>query len=293
MTANIGGTEWMGWNEREALATDVFGSVPADIVGFQEFGKDVDTLTPLQQKRPEFDFYLGEIARDSFDKEIYVNPIAYDRRLFTQEAADTFWLSEDGSQKPSWDDLVVRAASWVLLSHLETSTKLLFVNTHLDNIGRVARNIGARLVLQFIESFVRERFEESLPVVLTADSNMSTSDPFGRWNDPERRSWEDADMRAPYSLFMEAGFKDAWVEAHPAAPGEKPKRPGTFHDFKGPGYAGDGWGTYDTEWILVRNLGVTDASLVLDSRDGRYPSDHYWMTAELQLPAPIDTAIRP
>jgi endonuclease/exonuclease/phosphatase family metal-dependent hydrolase len=254
MTANVAAQKRMGWHERKNVAAQIFKSVPCHLVGFQEFG--LDTWEVLGPARPDLGIIHGMVAGD-----INVNAIAYDLHRFSPLTSGTFWLSEDGSYKKGWDG-DERGASWAFMMDQKRKRKFLIVNVHLDNKGSQAQSKGIELVRDFI---LKE--PKDLPVIVTADSNVSIDSKHPRWKNPE--------LRRPYQTMIDAGFIDSWVATHK----HNPIRPFTYHAFQGPDYSGDDFGTYDTEWILVRGFKPLNCVLVRDSIGGIYPSDHYPMMA--------------
>jgi endonuclease/exonuclease/phosphatase family metal-dependent hydrolase len=75
---------------------------------------------------------------------------------------------------------------------------------------------------------------------------------------------------------IEAGWRDTYEAVHGMAdPGH------TFHEFRGAAHVAE-IGRID--WIFVRGSArAIEAELVTDSRAGRFPSDHYFVTADLAL----------
>ncbi len=54
----------------------------------------------------------------------------------------------------------------------------------------------------------------------------------------------------------------------------------TFHRFQGPAFASH---TGKMDWVMVRGPATAvGAEIVRDSVDGRYPSDHYFVLADLR-----------
>jgi hypothetical protein len=149
-------------------------------------------------------------------------------------------------------------ASWVLLSdnNFEASPPILFVNTHFDHRGKTARLESAKLIRQRIEKL---RLIADRPVVIvTGDFNT-------------------AEASAPYQAFLDG--HDDLVDTYRVKHKEKGPTEGTFNGFKGT----DGGSRID--WILAsKSCSVLDAQIDRYEEDGRYPSDHFPVTAVLQLP---------
>jgi endonuclease/exonuclease/phosphatase family metal-dependent hydrolase len=62
---------------------------------------------------------------------------------------------------------------------------------------------------------------------------------------------------------------------HVADPGH------TFHGFKGPEHVSN---TGKMDWVFCRgNIEVVDAEVVTDVHEGRFPSDHYFITADVRI----------
>jgi endonuclease/exonuclease/phosphatase family metal-dependent hydrolase len=101
-------------------------------------------------------------------------------------------------------------------------------------------------------------FDRDYPQILTGDMNAHK------------------DNRA-IQLFIEDGWNDTYEALH----GSEDRGP-TYHDFAGPNGPKKELGKID--WILYRgNADVLSANIVKDSENGRYPSDHYFVSAELRL----------
>lgn len=64
------------------------------------------------------------------------------------------------------DGACERVATWVVLHDREGGREFLFVNTHLDHVGQVARDEGVNLLRERIEALRGDR-----PVILTGDFN--------------------------------------------------------------------------------------------------------------------------
>jgi endonuclease/exonuclease/phosphatase family metal-dependent hydrolase len=86
----------------------------------------------------------------------------------------TFWLSE-APEKPSmgWDAACFRTATWALMKDKKTGKKFYFVNTHLDHVGKEARKLGLKLIVDRIDDINPEKY----PMVLTGDFNVRPDNP--------------------------------------------------------------------------------------------------------------------
>lgn len=134
-----------------------------DIIGFQE----VNDRMRLWLRDSLEDYILVGCGRNT-DLGGEACVVAYKKDSFAMLNCETFWLSatpeiagtrygEDQSQCP-------RVATAVCLKHVEAKTPFLFINTHLDHKGSVARLLGSVQLLQYIS-------KRKMPTVLTGDFN--------------------------------------------------------------------------------------------------------------------------
>jgi endonuclease/exonuclease/phosphatase family metal-dependent hydrolase len=129
---------------------------------------------------------------------------------------------------------------------------LVVFNTHLDNKGEVARLEGARMVHRWLSEHAAGK-----PVILTADLNCTDGSP-------------------PVAALLEATpamhLLDAYREIQPAVQ----PNDGTLHHYKG-GTEGP-----RIDYILhTPHLRAAEAAIVRTSKNGRYPSDHFPLSATL------------
>ena len=186
--------------------------------------------------------------------------IFFRRGRFERLAGGHFWLSEtpDKPGSLSWDAEVTRMASWVKLLDRgaagERAGELLFVNTHWDHMGKRARFESARLIRRNVHELC-----PSGPVVIVGDFNA-------REDDEEYtellRATDDGGAK----------YLDAYRVVHP----DRLTDEATFHGFKG-GKEGS-----RIDWVVhSEELEATEAGIDRSAADGRYPSDHYAVTAVL------------
>lgn len=85
-----------------------------------------------------------------------------------------FWLSPTPEKVSlGWDAACERNATWAKMEYIPSGKKVFLVNTHLDHVGKNAREEGLRLILKKID----ELNTENLPVILTGDFNAEPGDP--------------------------------------------------------------------------------------------------------------------
>lgn len=146
-------------------------------------------LVGMQETCPDQVAYFDEalkdygrlgVGRDDGKQEGEMMAIYYDRALFDLVDWGTFWLSATpDTVSQGWDGACKRTCTWACLTYRPNGQRVLFLNTHLDHIGREARREGVRLIAQRITA-LRQRFTpqgEHMPVFLTADFNTSSVNP--------------------------------------------------------------------------------------------------------------------
>ncbi len=240
------------WEKRKELVAETIQRFKPDLLGTQE---------TLRFQAEFLEEQLGDYAY--FGRSRMKTPnehcgIFYRTERFTWLAGGHFWLSEtpEVPESKSWDSSLPRMASWVLLSDASnaTSPPILMVNTHFDHRGATAREESARLLRHRIGKLAS--VANGIHVVVTGDFNAGEGS-------------------QPYQALLKDNMdlRDTFRIAKP----ERGQAEGTFNAFRG----------VDTgariDWILAsRTLDVQEAAIVRSSKDGRYPSDHFPVTAIVQ-----------
>ena len=100
--------------------------------------------------------------------------IFYNKKKVSLLKWGTFWLSDTpGKPSKGWDAACIRTATWVLMKDKRSGRKFYYVNTHLDHVGKEAQKNGLALIVEKI----KEMNPDNLPMVLTGDFNVVSSDP--------------------------------------------------------------------------------------------------------------------
>ena len=122
----------------------------------------------LQEAYPEQVRYMEEytkgyksvgVGREDGKHEGEHMSIFYNKKTVKLIKWGTYWLSET-PDKPSmgWDAACKRTATWALMQHKASGKKFYYVNTHLDHVGKEARQKGLELIVERIASMNPEGF---------------------------------------------------------------------------------------------------------------------------------------
>lgn len=236
------------WKFRYELVLKTITDYEPDLLGTQE--------TLLFQAK-----YLQDNLQDyaSFGRSREKDPnsgeqctIFYKKERFELLDKGQFWLSEKPEEvgSKSWDSSLPRVATWVKLKDKKNDKTFYFLNTHFDHRGKVARHEAAKLIAARVAKF-------EAPTVITGDFNCGENS-------------------KPYqAMVTEQGKVTDTYRAKFASP---EKGEGTFNGFRGT----------DTgariDWVLhTSGFQTRTAAINKFNDDGRYPSDHFPVTATLQF----------
>lgn len=241
------------WEARRALAFQTIRDQQPDVLGLQE------VLAPqaaeLREALPDYGF-VGVGRDDGREKGEFV-PIFYRKSKFTLVDSGHFWFSETPERPGSvgWDAALPRMATWVRLRFKDALfADLTVVNLHLDHEGEKARVESAKMLSRLVESLGGK------PVIVLGDFNCAPGS-------------------APYqALLRDCGSAAALTDTQPND--KVPGVGGTYHAFTGRPRGGR------IDWILInRRCKAVDADVDRRQHDGRYPSDHFPVTATVRLAA--------
>ncbi len=247
-TANDGPNHW---DLRRQMAIDLIARQGADVVGLQE-AEDFQ----IDQILGALNSY-GAVTAGRRDGALASEhcTILYRRDRFIVAEAGTFWFSDrpEAPGSRGWGARHPRICTWVRLIERKTGRGLYVYNVHLDNRSQESRLKSAEL----LAARIAERNSKTTPVVAMGDFNMPHDNP-------------------GMQRFLEKGalaeLTDTWRNVHPDKPETR-----TYHGFRG------GTDGHRIDFILVdRGTKVLGADIDRYNEDGRYPSDHYPITATLK-----------
>jgi endonuclease/exonuclease/phosphatase family metal-dependent hydrolase len=250
-TANDGDNRWPN---RRALLFDVVRGADADLVGLQE-ALDAQ-IREIVAAVPGY-AVVGVGRDDGRTRGEYAAILVRTARFHVAESG-TFWFSDTPSviASRSWGNTVTRICTWARL--VDGDGRALWIyNVHLDHESQPSRERSARLLADRIAA----RPGAGEPVVVTGDFNAGEDNPA---------------LAVLTSPGVGAGLRlvDTFRVRQPDAVDV-----GTFTGFAFGRTAGP-----KIDYILVEPATeVLDAAIVRTSRDGRYPSDHFPVTARIRF----------
>jgi endonuclease/exonuclease/phosphatase family metal-dependent hydrolase len=239
------------WPHRRELLIKVIRDFNPDILGVQEAERSqVDELTD------EFPSYsVNGVGREADGGGEY-SAIFYRRKRFDLCAAGTDWLSDTpavpGSK--SWGNNLPRIVTWMMALDRTNGRRFWVYNTHWDHQSQEARLKSGQLMAKQIG----EQTEGKFPALVTGDFNAGEKNP------------------AMPALTRKSNLLTDTIRAvH-----RDEKVVGTFNGFTGEPGPEKIDGIFTTrEWQVLQ------AEIRRDHEGGRYPSDHFPVTATVSLDA--------
>lgn len=252
-TANDGDNHW---NRRKEMLFALLREQNADLVGLQEaFRFQIDEILAAVPQ-----YAVAGVARDDGKAAGETSAILFRRDRLHVAQAGTFWFSDapDVPGIKTWGNRYNRISSWARFIDRDGSA-FWHYNLHLDHESQPSRERSADLLIQRI---VGRPFPGE-PVIVTGDFNS------GEDNAALHRliGVPEAPQGARYLV-------DSFRMLHP-----KETEVGTFTGFvmgetKGP----------KIDYVLVQpGTKVSSAEILRTSTGGRYPSDHFPVTAIIEF----------
>lgn len=231
------------WDHRRDIAADTIAEERPDIVATQELHKVQGDH--LLARLPGLNWF--GIDRRGGDGDEHM-AIFYRRARLRLLDLGNFWLS-DTPQVPgsiSWDHPYPRMVTWGLFEDKSSRRRFYVFNTHFPHRAEdgEARRRAAELLAAHIAALPPD-----VPVILAGDFNATP----------------DSAIHA----VLTASLHDLRQTARSVAGPEE-----TFHAFTGNA-------DRRIDWILARGFDALRIETVTDNREGRYPSDHFPVVAEL------------
>ncbi len=235
------------WDNRKQALTNLIKFHEFEVFGIQE-GFYVQ-VQDMKQLLPGFN-YVG-VGRDDGKQAGEHSAIFYNEQRFNVLKSGTFWLSATDTGKPNkgWDAVLPRICTWAVFEDKEQGKQFIFMNTHFDHVGVVARRESAKLILAKAKEFARD-----LPLILTGDFNVDESN------------------EAYFTLARSGVVQDVYTQAKIIyAPNST---------FNGWGRSLKNQGRIDHIFITTP-FQVNKYGILTDTYLGKFPSDHFPVMAKL------------
>jgi endonuclease/exonuclease/phosphatase family metal-dependent hydrolase len=258
-TANDGANHW---DKRKEFLLQTIQQYAPDLLGTQEtlaFQKDY-----LADALPNHEA-IG-VGREDGKLQGEMTALFYRKDRFNKISEGHFWLSEtpEKAGSKSWDSSLPRMVSFVVLKDKSNpqSQPFLFLNTHFDHRGEIARAKSAELIVAKASEIFGNK-----PAILTGDFNT-------------------AEGSQPYlSLFGtggQPGSQTGWFDTYRVIHPHSAKEEGTFSGFLANNRQGP-----RIDWIAcTKHWTITGAAIDHTEKNGQTPSDHFPVTTELEIKSP-------
>ena len=238
------------WNSRKEIVYDILDKYACDIIGLQEV--TLKMHADLENKLHDYQI-VGQARSKKFFVEHNNILVSKRHKILDQE---TFWLSNQPKKIGSsiWDSIFPRICTTAKIQ-LEEGMIVRVYNTHLDCYLSPARGYGLKKIMRYIEK--QQEFEK-LPVILMGDFNANPNHRLikgffeGELNTQQLIAVQEID-RSIYQQATMGGFKDRHHGMH------------LDYIFVSPEYE------------------VLRTQIVKDNVNGRFPSDHYPLLADVCL----------
>ena len=246
------------WENRKDFVANLI-KVNSDIVGTQEgLANQLEDLDGMLSHMP-FEYERVGISRDGLENEGEFCAIYYRSERFELLDNDTFWLSETPNEPGSvgWDAALPRIVTWAKLYDNNNEHSFFVFNTHFDHRGNEARENSSRFLLKKIDEIADES-----PVIVMGDLNaLENDDPYKILTEVDR---------GPVQIKLLDGF---------------------YHSEEGHVGPNSTWNGFNEivpdrriDFIFANpQFTVVKHRILTDTRDGRFPSDHLPVQAEVKL----------
>lgn len=238
------------WHKRRELVFEVLEKYDCDIIGLQE-------VTPKMHQDLQKRLVDYEMIGQARTKKWFVehNNILVSKRHHILEE-ETFWLSNHPKKEGSsiWYSVFPRICTTAKIK-LQSGELIRVYNTHLDCYLSPARNYGLKKIMTYIK---KQQAVEKLPIILMGDFNASPHHRLikdfikGETNTEKLIAVQEYDQTI-YQKATMGKFKD--------------KEHGMHLDYI----------------FISPEYKAVNTQIIKDNKQGRFPSDHYPLMADIRL----------
>ncbi len=240
------GPDEFDWTLRRPIVVDIIKKELPDSFGVQE--AHYDWMKFLDNSLSEYE-YAG-IGREGGTKGEF-SAVFYLKDKFNLLDSGTFWLAENPDlPAKGWDAACYRVCTFAKLQNKISGEVYVHMNTHLDHMGPEARTKGLQLVLDYAEKF-------NEPTVLTGDFNF----PEGCELYEQMTSGKFIDSKYATDNRMDHYTFNAFF------PYMNREDELEIIDFVN----------------VTKDIKVNSYKVITDKPDGKFPSDHFPVVAEIEI----------
>lgn len=238
------------WDNRKNIVFDIMKHYNPDIIGVQEVTSKMyyDLLLNMDE------FNVIGLPR-SKKRFLERNDLLVSKK---HEILDckTFWLSEkpDKIGSTKWYSLYPRICTTAVIK-LSNGEKIRVCNSHLDCFLPKARAYGLKKLTETIESMQKK---EDLPLIIMGDFNATP-------NSKVIKNFSRTKINNKRCIAVQEFNRNLYKSS-------------TMGKFKGKEKG------LHIDYIFVsEDIEIIHADIIKDSRDGKYPSDHYPIIADIKI----------
>ena len=236
------------WDDRKHYMIEVIRSYNPDVVMMQEVIYDSYAFCK-EQLSDYFAFGFEGPEMDPYTEGYHLigkNVIFFSKSRYELVSAGCYWLSEE--------PVMAGSISWGRVLDRKTGKQMRLIDIHLDHMSKEAKVNQAKMI-------VREaaQYQEDFPQIICADFNS--------------RKYEEQVIH-----FTENGWTDCYDALHDGV--EFGHTAHAFEGLKRPQREGKG----RIDYILTKGgAKALSCEIITDHRGDMYPSDHYFMIAEIAI----------
>jgi len=238
------------WPHRKEMVEAVIEHENPDLLGMQEVL--LHQKQYLEVALPGYTF-VG-VGRDDGAEAGEFSPLGWRNDRFAVVESGTFWLSPtpEVAGSKGWDAALPRIATWAVLRDRNSGETIRVLNTHFDHVGTAARANAARMIAEWVA-------DGNAPAIVMGDFNVKP----------------DSEPYRVLANTAQSGLSDTRTIS--AAPPYGP--PGTFTGFD---IMAAAEGPIDHIFV-TGDFAVNRYAVVTQHWEGRLPSDHYPVVADIEL----------
>ena len=237
------------WDKRKKYLSQQIDFYAPDVFGIQEGLQS--QLTFIEESLSNY-VYIGVGRDDGKEKGEYC-AIFYSTEKLELLSEDTFWLSPTPEVvSKGWDAALERICTYAKFKDKVSGHIFYVFNTHFDHIGEVAREKSAELIVKK----AAEINKDQIPVIIMGDFNLNE--------------------KSKAITYLSSIYNDSRLvsEAQPFGPH------GTFTGFQFQAPVKD---RIDYIFCSKQNIRVKKYAVLTDSKDSKYPSDHFPVLVKLHI----------